>query len=202
VIAIPDIDPLALPSVALENANRLPLESGIYFALDGQNTVQYIGQSQNLRRRWAGHAQKQHLKKMTGVRIAYLPVQPSLLAGIESVLIEKHCPPLNCLDPQARQMAGVKAYRAKLKDATPPSGFQMRVIQTKQWRVQNLPLALAESQKASSKDVSQLCREAGIGEDTWYRLIAGGSSTIPLATLSRICNALGISLESLGLNPD
>ena len=197
-----DIDPLSLPSVALEDRCQLPTEPCIYFAIDSQGTVQYVGQSRNVRLRWAGHSQKQHLKKMDGVRIAYLQVQSNLLKGFEEILIEKYCPPLNCLDVRPRLKAGRDAYWAKVKATTAPKGFSMRVTQTKWWTVSDLPHILAEAQKASPKSVAQVCEESKISEDSWYRLIAGGSSTISSATLSRICTALGIPLESLNLSSD
>lgn len=195
------INPLALPSVPLEDRRQLPTDPCIYFAIDSQNAVQYIGQSNNVRRRWAGHGQKQHLEKMDGVRIAYWQVQPSLLKGFEEILIEKYCPPLNCLDARPRLKAGMDAYWEKLKSAMAPKGFSMRVIRTEWWEVSDLPHAIAAAYAASPKDVDQICREAGISEITWRRLVAGASSTIQLSTLSRICDVLGVPLSSLGI-PD
>jgi DNA-binding Xre family transcriptional regulator len=197
-----EINPLALPSVALDDRRQLPVEPCIYFAIDGQGVVQYVGQSQNPRRRWQGHNQLKHLSKMTGVCVAYMPVRPSLLTGFEEILISKYRPALNCLDVRPLIKLGMDDYWEKLKNVIAPRGFSMQVIQTKKWGVSDLPYILASAQQASSKTVDQICQEAGISEITWRRLVAGASSTIQLSTLFRICDALGVSLSSLGIKPD
>ena len=47
------IDLMNLPSVPLEMKLQLPRTSGIYFAIDSSNKVQYIGKANNLRKRWS-----------------------------------------------------------------------------------------------------------------------------------------------------
>lgn len=90
------IDLSALPCVALSDRKTLPLRSGIYFAIDGLNNVQYIGLSKNIQQRWLQHHRYSDLQAVDGVRIAYLAVDDvALLPAIETALIEWFQPPLN-----------------------------------------------------------------------------------------------------------
>jgi hypothetical protein len=86
----------SLPSVPLEDRQSLPCEPCIYFAIDGQGVVQYIGRSVNPARRWASHHKRRSLESIGGVRIAYLALDADLLADVEAALIEWFNPPLNC----------------------------------------------------------------------------------------------------------
>lgn len=89
------VNPLALPSVTLEDRRSLPSEPCIYFAIDGQGSVQYIGRSMNPRQRWVSHHRYQPLAAMDGVRISYMAVDADLLPQVETALIEWFKPPLN-----------------------------------------------------------------------------------------------------------
>ncbi|MEO0533287.1 MAG: GIY-YIG nuclease family protein [Cyanobacteria bacterium P01_A01_bin.123] len=68
------INPSTLPSVALKDRQDLPEEPCIYFAIDSQGTVQYIGQSVNPKRRWNReyHHRYEQLSGLGSCRIAYL----------------------------------------------------------------------------------------------------------------------------------
>ncbi|NEO86459.1 MAG: GIY-YIG nuclease family protein [Spirulina sp. SIO3F2] len=90
------ITPASLPSVPLGDRQDLPAIAGIYFALDSQGKVQYIGRSVNLQQRWTLHHRTNQLEEMGGIRIAYLVVDDlGLLNSVEEALIEWFDPPLN-----------------------------------------------------------------------------------------------------------
>jgi excinuclease UvrABC nuclease subunit len=89
------LDLSTLPSVALEAKSDLPTQSAIYFAIDSQGTIQYIGQSVNVNQRWQGHHRTKALKALGGVRIAYLTLDTDLLREVEFALIKYFNPPLN-----------------------------------------------------------------------------------------------------------
>ncbi|MBU7587336.1 MAG: helix-turn-helix domain-containing protein [Nostoc sp. TH1S01] len=89
------IDPLALPSVSLHERSQLPTTPCIYFAIDSNGVVQYIGRSVNPAQRWASHHKRQALNNQTGIRIAYLEVEVDLLHWVELALIKWFNPPLN-----------------------------------------------------------------------------------------------------------
>lgn len=93
---VTDINPLTLPSVSLEERSQLPTTPCIYFAIDSQGIIQYIGRSVNPCQRWVRHHRLQQLEQMDSVRLAWLEVsEPILLPAIESALIEYFEPFLN-----------------------------------------------------------------------------------------------------------
>ncbi|MEH2458299.1 helix-turn-helix domain-containing protein [Nostoc sp.] len=119
------INPFALPSVPLEQRSQLPITPCIYFAIDSEGVVQYIGRSVNPAQRWTLHHKYSELNEMSGVRISYLHINDqSLLAQIESALIAWFKPLLNRtknLDPFAsglmrlRLQAGLTAERVAVE---------------------------------------------------------------------------------------
>ena len=94
------IDPKALdmssiPSVYLESKSELPRESAIYFAIDSQRRIQYIGRSSDIKQRWMQHHKFSELTSIGNVRIAYLCMDVDILPSVERALIEWFQPPLN-----------------------------------------------------------------------------------------------------------
>ena len=95
MIDIQSIDVHSLPSVALESRSELPNKSAIYFAIDSQNNIQYIGRSVNLKQRWYGHHRLSQFDTIGNIRIAYLFMDEDLLESVEVALIEWFKPLLN-----------------------------------------------------------------------------------------------------------
>ncbi len=93
----PDI--LALPKVALENRKELPLVSGIYYVIDQNNIIWYIGQAKNLQGRWKSksHHRLFQLKSQKKVKftIYYRTLESSKLNETEQKEIAKYHPHLN-----------------------------------------------------------------------------------------------------------
>ena len=140
------IDPIALPSVPLENRRDLPVKPCIYFAIDSQGIVQYIGRSINPKNRWKNHQRKKMLLAMGGVRIAYVSVDPSLLSEVEKALIQWFAPPLNntpipCLR-SPRRHSGDSA-RVSLGNRATISGT---VEQIKIWRAKRDQLGVTDAE--------------------------------------------------------
>ncbi len=50
-----DVNPLDLPSLPLESRRSLPDISALYFVLDEDDELLYIGRANNLVKRWRGH---------------------------------------------------------------------------------------------------------------------------------------------------
>ncbi len=89
-----------LPWVPLDATAGFPAQPGIYFAIDSQGVVQYVGISGDVRGRWKQHHRYKRLAQMGGVKIAYLFIDaPELLPDIEDALIEWFNPPLNVARP-------------------------------------------------------------------------------------------------------
>jgi hypothetical protein len=86
------INPLSLPSVAVADRKQLPETPSIYFAIDAQDVIQYIGRSVNPRQRWQQH---HRIGQVQECRIAYFECDGTLLDEVECALIEYFNPPLN-----------------------------------------------------------------------------------------------------------
>lgn len=90
------VNPLSLPSLPLEWRTALPECPGIYFVIDANGTVQYIGRSANIRQRWTSHNKLEALKEFTEIKLAWLEVSDkALLSSVEDALINYFQPPLN-----------------------------------------------------------------------------------------------------------
>ncbi|MFN6484469.1 MULTISPECIES: GIY-YIG nuclease family protein [unclassified Nostoc] len=90
---------LQLPHTNIKNRELLPEQSGIYYVLDEQFIVWYVGQAKNLRNRWAGDShhrlyqlQKQRKKQFV---IYYELIAESHLNAIERQRINEYNPQLN-----------------------------------------------------------------------------------------------------------
>lgn len=90
---------LSLPRVSLKTKDLLPKYSGIYYVVDQNNVVMYIGKAKNIRKRWQG---KSHHRidqlKATRKRQFYLyyeAVSSQDLDHKEKALIKKYEPELN-----------------------------------------------------------------------------------------------------------
>ena len=94
----------SLPWLPLEAKAAFPRQPAIYFAIDSQDNVQYIGRSVDPKSRWAGHHRYEQLEAIGSIRIAYLFIDlPKLLPEIEKALIGWFQPPLNVV---GRSMVG------------------------------------------------------------------------------------------------
>lgn len=90
---------LGLPKVSLKTKELLPEYSGIYYVLDQNNVVMYIGKAKNLQKRWQGNSHHRiDQLKATRKREFYLyyeKVSESRLDPKEKSLIKKYRPELN-----------------------------------------------------------------------------------------------------------
>lgn len=166
---------LSLPSLSLEQRSLLPTTPCIYFAIDSQGVVQYIGKSNNPGNRWQSHHKGIELALIGGIRIAYLESEVDLLPEIERALITYFCPPLNQVVHKKSPVKGV--MRVTFSKDFPGLGEQIR-----------------EYRLSSSKSITQLAAEAGISVPHWNRIENEKVQELPLATLRGIERALGIKL--------
>jgi hypothetical protein len=109
------LDIASLPVLPMDAKTNLPKESGIYFALNSEGRVLYVGQTVNLKKRWVNHHRYVALNKIGGVSIAYLFAAPELLSSLEEALIEFFKPPFNGNSNKGQQgsLGGSKAYFGK-----------------------------------------------------------------------------------------
>ncbi|MDJ0578829.1 GIY-YIG nuclease family protein [Crocosphaera sp.] len=94
-----DTSILALPKVSLENRENLPQVSGIYYVIDQNHIIWYIGQAKDFQARWKSksHHRLFQLKsqKKTKFEIYYQVLESSKLNEIEQQEISKYHPRLN-----------------------------------------------------------------------------------------------------------
>jgi hypothetical protein len=96
---IADTRLLGLVCTSLKMKDILPEYSGIYYVVDASNTVWYIGQAQNIRKRWQGksHHRIHQLiyQKNQDFRIFCEPVPVKQLSDVETARISAYRPHLN-----------------------------------------------------------------------------------------------------------
>ena len=111
------INILALPSVSLEQRSQLPTTPCVYLAINGEGKVQYVGKSNNPRKRWESHHKGIDLALIGGIRIAYIESDADLLPEIERALIAYFHPPLNrlCREPSVK---GVMTVAMRMSEET------------------------------------------------------------------------------------
>jgi len=166
----------SLPSVALEDRSRLPQLSGIYFAIDSQSMVQYIGRSSDIRLRWSDHHRCDDLKTIGGIKIAYLAVDlPRLLPDIELALITWFDPPLNIAGKLSLAVSDVEA---KLKRVSEVKGFLTNKVKP-----------FLESRGMSAY---QFIKDTGIAPATGYKLAKSSSYLPGIRVLEAICDTYQI----------
>lgn len=145
-----------LPSVDLADRNNLPNTAGIYFAIDPEGIVQYIGQTKSLKNRILNH-NKYCIFEMIGVDIAYLEIKQKIQRlELEAILINQHKPALNKYIPNL-------SYKEK-------STFfkKVKIIKTVYREVPDLGQKIKRLRKTSGKTVEQLANLAGITRQHWY----------------------------------
>ncbi|MDB9493335.1 hypothetical protein PN441_05415 [Spirulina major CS-329] len=96
---IADTRLLGLVCTSLKMKDILPEYAGIYYVVDASNTVWYIGQAQNIRKRWQGkshHRIHQFIhQKNQDFRIFCEPVPVKQLSDVETARISAYRPHLN-----------------------------------------------------------------------------------------------------------
>lgn len=90
----------SLPWIPLSATAGFPAEPGIYFAVDCDGRVQYVGRSVNVKRRWGRHHKYKELILIGNVHIRYLSVNKEDLVSLEAMYIEMFQPPLNTVYPK------------------------------------------------------------------------------------------------------
>lgn len=111
MVYMEDINLWELPFVALEDRNSLPDEPCVYLAIDKDNSVLYVGMSDNLRQKWKSHPKLEALSRLEGVKISYIRTEVELLRKLENALIKVFKPPLNLTEAPKK---GIAALREKI----------------------------------------------------------------------------------------
>ena len=96
------IDPLKLPSIALERRAALLPVPAVYFLIEADRQVIYVGQAVNLRSRWVAHHCLEGYPSIAGLRIAWIEIEDATMrTRAERSLIGRYRLRLNCIyNPQ------------------------------------------------------------------------------------------------------
>ncbi|MEB3310508.1 MAG: GIY-YIG nuclease family protein [Snowella sp.] len=93
-----DVDLFSLPYLELSQLGKLPSSSGIYFAIDSNNRILYVGQAKNILERWKNHHRKDQLLKIDKeyfIKIAWFLCQEKQLKTAEDYFIRTYTPLFN-----------------------------------------------------------------------------------------------------------
>jgi hypothetical protein len=93
------VDLTLLPSVPLSEKRHLPSETGVYFVIDGDGIVRYVGASLNIKKRFSSHNKAETFRNMGEVVVAYARVEAALLKPVEQLMI-------HCFKPQLNEVGG------------------------------------------------------------------------------------------------
>ncbi|WP_427157564.1 hypothetical protein ACQFX9_18590 [Aliinostoc sp. HNIBRCY26] len=122
---------LKLPSLALNTRELLPETAGIYYVVDENGVVWYVGKAKNLRNRWLGKShhrfyqlQKQRQRKFT---IYYDLVNVSVLDSIEKREIDKCHPQLNGTEVNSKRLQPTETLLRKTLLTLAPYAFILGV---------------------------------------------------------------------------
>lgn len=91
-----EVNPFELPYVSLSFRQGLPSIPAVYFVIQNNSEILYIGQSENLKNRWKNHGKLAEIRKLGGdSRIAWLKADKASLAELEAEFIGFYKPSLN-----------------------------------------------------------------------------------------------------------
>lgn len=187
------IDLSSLPWLPLDARSAFPRQPAIYFAIDSQNQIQYIGRSINPQTRWQYHHQYRQLQAIGSIRIAYLFMDADLLPEIEEALISWFNPPLNTVGKESESPAPSRHNRRSNTAKKECTG--LRVRQIREIEVEGLGDRIKTARLASSKSLEQLCEEVGVSRTYWYDVEKETlKGTLSLENLRKIEQALNVNL--------
>jgi DNA-binding Xre family transcriptional regulator len=150
IVDLQPLNPLELLSVSLEKRSQLPVTSGIYFVIDTQNEVRYIGKAINLRERWRNH--KILKNGLLQWRIAWFDLSKEQLDIFESKLICKYCPDLNKLYP-------FKVSPGRIKEIRHQQGIQQqKLAEALNWAPSYLSVVERGGKSIPLQTLNQLCK--------------------------------------------
>ena len=90
---------LQLPHVLLKSKELLPEDSGIYYVIDENKLIWYIGKAKNIKTRWSGKTHHRILQlgsqKGKVFHIYFEIISPDQLTKVEKARIEEYKPQLN-----------------------------------------------------------------------------------------------------------
>ena len=183
---------LSLDNIELENKALLPELSGIYYVVDIDLAVWYIGRSVNLRKRWNGEKPHHRYEQLIAISIQenktffiyYLLVRVKELYQLEKEQIRKYQPRLNntpvikSIDLErnlildSHPVLESKDNLAKNQFSnTPLSNYRLNIISTEEDRTMNTSNFVDENNKVNlNSDIKEFKRKFIMLRDDDLRL--------------------------------
>lgn len=90
---------LTLPSVPFEQRKGLPACAAVYFVHNAQRYVLYVGQANNLARRWYRHEKLALLRECQAAYLSWISMDNALLNAVEAAFIAAFRPSCNLFIP-------------------------------------------------------------------------------------------------------
>jgi hypothetical protein len=145
------INPSTLPSVAPCEISALPRKAGVYFVVHKEINILYIGQSRDIRSRWAGREMLLLLDYMGETRIHFhVPDVPRDVEPLELQFISAYSPILNQKTP-----TGPRFEREKVVEAILGHAYQRR---GQTWAISSL-FEDKRLSKVTSRELEEFCSE-------------------------------------------
>ena len=176
MVDVQTIPVLTLPSVPFAERRRLPGCPAIYFVLNGQDTVLYIGRSVNLAARWAKHHRAAMLTQHQATRIAWLVMDDAAL--ITSV--EEAC--IAYFEPVCNTAADARGRPAKRPNV---------------WLGVDVGRRVRRIRRAKDVTQVQFAAQTGLNRMTISRLENGTAKEAYADTIVALARALGVSADYL-----
>lgn len=168
------IDLNTLPSLPLTNRKQLPAISAVYFCLDSNGQLLYVGKTVNLQQRWQQHHRYAQLELIEGVQLAWMSCEVELLEDTEEDLISLLSPLYNrapVARPRIRQTSDVPNFsitaylfsrlRVLMAEQTPPLS-QAKLAEDTKLAVQTInQLYHSKMKRVDVKTVETLCNYFG-----------------------------------------
>lgn len=173
------VDVSALPWLPLEAKSAFPRQPCVYFAIDDQNAIQYVGRAKNAKQRWGSHHKYKDLKALDGIRIAYLFLPADSLPKVEAQFIARFAPPLNCTTH--RTVTTPKKQKGGLRVVTEVE----------------LDIDLKQARKDSGRSATSIAAEVGISSAHLYGVESGGA--VSLSVLKKWCEILEVEMPVIDL---
>lgn len=172
---------LCLPWMPMNEKSAFPRRRGIYFAVDENNVIQYIGKAENIKARWQNHEKCRELKKLGTIKVFYLFISDDKLSliDIEEKFISYYKPPFNIIEPKSPKVDVKKQ--------------PMKMVRTTAVDIPDLSEKIKKARyaaKAKGISLSKICIDADMTASNWYLIEKGKTKAISLETLRRIEKAL------------
>jgi DNA-binding XRE family transcriptional regulator len=190
-----------LTRVPLLHLKELPPLPGVYFAATEENQILYIGKASDFTERCKISTHHKLPKAIEhGAVFLYIASVPSSQAWhVEQWLIDALNPPLNksvsywwVEKPRVALDIGSKSGNVEQKQ---PSK-EMKIVWTISDYIPELGEQISKAREASGKTTAYLAREAGMSKTNWFRIENEEIKSLPVTTLKRMENALGVDLGS------